>query len=217
MSEWRRKVREALKNPAVVQGIAQVAAAWMKEHIDENQGRSRSGSVVKHAPLKRVVGRYWAKSKPKKGFLFKRRRTDANGKTRTFYRVESVGYRFGGQPLRDTGKLQRSLSATGTASGNSVSLTMRGLKYGLYQDRGFKTVGPNYIPLTMKGKRQHGTGNNPNSEGLTRGKDYILVGNKKRRTGVTVPARPFIMPTRSDLRMFGKSVYLGLRSVLRGR
>jgi len=184
------------------------------------EGRSKGGKTVKHAPIKRVVGRSWMSRVPKGAVaLFKRRRTVmVNGKPvkRTFYRVETVNYRFGGQPLRDTGKLQRSLSALGSAEGNTIKIAMRGLRYGAYHDRGFKTRGRNFIPLTKKGKRQHGTGNNPELEGLVRGRDYIVTGTRKIRRGVTVPSRPFIMPTRDDLRTLGTSIYLGLRSLLKG-
>lgn len=181
MTNWRDRVRKALRDPQVVQGIATVASAWMQDHIDENKGRGAGGVTVPHKPLKTVSS------------LFQ------------------TSYRAGGQPLRNTGKLQRSLSATGTSSGNNLRLTLRGMRYGLYQDRGFKTKGPNYIPLTRKGARQHGTGNNPNAEGLKRGKDFLMAWK-----GVTVPSRPFILPTREDLRSFGKSVYLGLKAVLKG-
>ena len=35
--------------------------------------------------------------------------------------------------------------------------------------------------------------------------------------GVTVPARPFILPTRDDLRTLGVSIYLGLKILLKGK
>lgn len=189
MTPWRDRVRKALRDPQVLQGIATVASAWMQDHIDENVGRGAGGVTVSHKPLKTLTSRYWTP----KGLKV------ANS------------YRNGGQPLRNTGKLQRSLSATGKSNGNNVRLTLRGLRYGLYQDRGFKTKGPNFIPMTLKGARQHGTGNDPNTEGLTKGEDYLMAWR-----GVTVPSRPFILPTRDDLRTFGKSVYLGLKAVLKG-
>lgn len=216
MSGWIDKVRKALRDRSVVTGIAAVAGEWMENHIQANEGRGPGGNPQPHLPLKRVAGRSWTTTRPRDGkFLFSQRRTViVNGKPqlRTFYRVEHVSYRAGGQPLRDTGKLAGSLSATGQFTGGKIVLTMRGRKYGLYQDRGFRTKGPNYIPISLKGRRGHGTGNNPNAEGLKRGKDFIM-----RWKGVTVPARPFILPTRDDMRTLGKSIYLGLRSILKGK
>jgi hypothetical protein len=105
------------------------------------------------------------------------------------------------------------LNAVGSRAGrNKLRVTLRGPMYALYQDRGFSTSGPNYIPLTFKGKRKHGTGNNPNNEGLIRGKDYTMAWN-----GVTVPARPFLLPTRTEMRGIGKSIYMSLKSILKGR
>jgi hypothetical protein len=216
MSVWRDKVKTALRNPRIVQGIAALAGAWMEEHIDRNYGRGPGGATVNHAPLKTVRGRSWRSSRPKDGSALAVRRTvvdkDGKARIRTVYLVEQTSFRAGGQPLVDTGKLVGSLGATGSSTGNKIQLTMHGRKYGLYQDRGFSTKGPNYIPLTMKGRRQHATGRNPNSEGLTRGRDFTMAWK-----GVTVPARPFILPTRDDLRRLGKDIYLGLRSILKGK
>lgn len=212
---WGERVRKALKDPKVITGIAQVATAWMEEHIQRNEGRGAGGATVAHKPLKKLTGRFWTGSRPRNATVIASRKVTkiVNGKavTRTMYQVEQVGYRHGGQPLRDTGKLAGSLSASGTAQGNSIRIAMSGRRYGLYQDRGFRTKGPNYIPLTRKGARQHGTGNNPNNEGLTRGKDYMM-----RWRGVTVPARPFILPTRADMIVLGRSIYLGLKNLLKG-
>jgi len=218
MTPWRDKVRAALRKPEVLQGIAAIAAEWMEEHIADNQGRGANGLPVKHKPLKTVVGQSWVNSKPKGGYSATRLRrylATVKGKTvpryRTQYLIQNTSYRDGGQPLRDTGSLARSLGASATNSGSKIKLAMHGNRYGLYQDRGFKTNGPNYIPLTKKGKRGHGTGQNPNKEGLTRGKDFAMAWK-----GVTVPARPFILPTKADMISFGNSIYLGLKAVLKG-
>jgi phage gpG-like protein len=134
----------------------------------------------------------------------------------TEYQVVQSSYRTGGQPLRDTGDLYRSLGAGASATPSQIKLAMQGNKYGLYHDRGFTTVGPiHYVPLTRKGARGHATGANPNAEGLVRGKDYMTIGSKKKPKGVTVPARPFILPLREDVLDLGRSIYLGLRSILR--
>lgn len=221
MSRWSEQVKRSLKNPRILRGIGALAGAWMEEHIDKNYGRGKGGATVTHAPLKTVRSRWWSNSRPRGGSALAVRRTvvdkDGKARTRTVYLIEQTSYRAGGQPLVDTGKLIGSLGATASSTGNKIQLTMHGRKYGLYQDRGFSTKGPNYIPLTMKGRRQHATGRNPNEEGLTRGRDYIVTGSRNRPRGVTVPARPFILPTRDDLRRLGKDIYLGLRSILKGK
>jgi hypothetical protein len=53
---------------------------------------------------------------------------------------------------------------------------------------------------------------NPIKEGLVRGKDFSMAWR-----GVTVPSRPFILPTRDDLQRMGKDIYLGLKSILKGK
>jgi len=238
VSAWSRRVKAALRNRAVTTGIAQVAVEWMSTHIEDNYGRGPSGQAVPHKPLKPLFGKKWVGGKkPTQSFTYetggvqlpgggwstttfkrfirtsRRGRRNAAGKiVRTARHLVLVpGYRNGGQPLRDTGKLFGSLNAKGASAADKIVLTMRGRKYGLYQDKGFTTSGPNYIPLTLKGKRKHGTGNNPRREGLSPGRDYFMA-----RRGVTVPARPFILPTREDLRTLGTTIYLGLKSILKG-
>jgi len=125
--------------------------------------------------------------------------------------LSSFGYRRGGHPLRNTGALARSLAANARISGAVIQIEMRGLHYGAYHDRGFKTKGPNFIPLTRRAVSGHSTGANPRHEGLIEGGDYLMAWR-----GVTVPARPFILPTNDDLTVLGKSIYLGLKAVLKG-
>lgn len=217
MTRWADQVRQALRDPRVRTGIAQVATFWMEEHIQQNIGRGKGGRTVSHEPLKTMRAISWVTRKPRNGYA--RTKTvpvkGKNGKVRmkTLYGIETVGYRTGGQPLRDTGNLARSLGADCSGYGASrLGIKLRGEKYGLFQDRGFTTKGPNYIPLTKKGKRGHGTGNNPNNEGLARNKDYLMAWK-----GVTVPSRPFILPLREDLRTLGQTIVRGLRAVLKGR
>ena len=211
---WGRIVRKALERPEVLAGISQVAASFPKDHIRENEGRGPGGDPVKHKPLKTVTGQYWARSVPKGVSASATRRvsyTDPKGRTRTRteYLLTQTSYRAGGQPLRDTGNLLREMGATATYRGGKIRIRMLGPKYALYQDRGFRTSGPNYIPLTKKGKRGHGTGNNPTQEGLTRGKDFTMAWK-----GVTVPARPFILPTKDDVLDMGRSIFRGLKKLL---
>ena len=211
---WNRIVRRALQRPEVLQGIAQVAASYPKDHIRENIGLSASGGVEAHKPLKNISGEYWSRSLPKGAKASATRTvavTNAKGKTR-FVRewlIRGESYRNGGQPLRNTGNMLREMGATATYRGGKIRVRMLGPKYALFQDKGFTTRGPNYIPLTRKGVRGHGTGQNPEAEGLTRGKDFKMAWK-----GVTVPARPFILPTSDDVVDMGKSIFRALRRLL---
>lgn len=117
--------------------------------------------------------------------------------------------RFGGQPLRDTGSLLNSITAKGEPSGNrGIRINVIGRPYGQWHNEGFSTRGPNYIPLTMKGKRGYSP-ENLRSGDLVRGVDYIIM-----RHGVTVHARPFIVPRSRDLYRIGETMFRGLASLL---
>ncbi len=188
MSRWTARIRQALRSQTVQAGIASKFVYLMREHIDESYGRGRDGQQVTHAPIKPLFGL----KETKKGL------------------VKVPGFRNGGHPLRDTSKMWESLNATAAAKQDGLRVTLRGLHYAAYHDRGFKTKGPNYIPLTKKGKR-HATGADPIAEGMKRGQDFFMA-----RKGVTVPSRPFLLPTRDDMGIIGRSIFLGLRSVLKG-
>jgi phage gpG-like protein len=224
VSTWSRRVAAALRNTRIRQGIAQLAVAWMENHINENRGQPRQGALgasgagpdgVAHRPLKPLFGRKWVRSRPKGGFTRSRTVTyttpGGKVKQRTEYMIETPGYRNGGQPLRDTGRLANSVNARGDRQTNGIRLVLRGLKYGLFQDMGFQTAGPNYIPLTKKGAR-YDSGKKARAAGMVPGQDF--TGRKK---GVTVPARPFLLPTRNDRRDIGVSIKLGLESILKGK
>lgn len=102
-----------------------------------------------------------------------------------------LGYRQGGSPLQDTGRLLASLTGrtTPTSTGVRVSL-IDGSGYGVMHQNGFKTDGPNFIPLTLRARRRHRKGANPEDEGLVRGEDFIMAWH-----GVDVPQRKiFNMP-----------------------
>jgi phage gpG-like protein len=107
--------------------------------------------------------------------------------------------------------MERSLNAKGSSSGSGMTITLRGVKYALFQDRGFTTSKPNYIPISPKGARGHGTGMNPRKEGLRKGKDYMMAWG-----GVTVPARPFLLPTKREIQDIGRSIAMSLKNILKG-
>jgi len=226
MGRWSRKVAKALQSPAVRRGIAEAIASYAQQHIATGEGRGDSGEAATFQPLKSISTQFWTSRKPKglsgvseRVVTKVRKRKRADGSTVAVpvkvkeYLVSGASYREGGQPLRDTGNLLRSLGAKAAATGpGTLTVTLRGAKYGIYHERGFSTSGPNFIPLTKKGKRTHATGANPASEGLQRGKDYTMAWG-----GVTVPKRPFLVPTQDEWVEIGKTIRLGLAMTLNGR
>jgi len=223
VTNWTNKVAAALRSQTVRQGIAQLAVAWMSEHIEEGRGRPQQGAFMAdspgpdgapYRPLKALYGRRWVTGKPDGPVVKRRTRTvyGKKGKARkvTESLVEVPSYRNGGQPLRNTGKLLGSLNAKSATKSGGFRITMRGEGYGIYQDMGFSTSGPNFIPLTKAASRKADS-KAARAAGMTRGSDYL-----RARKGVRVPARPFIMPTRNDLRALGKNIYTGLSAVLKG-
>lgn len=223
MSAWSRRVAAALRSTRIRQGIAQLAVAWMEGHIADGRGQPRRGAVgatgggpdgMPYKPLKPLFGRKWVRSMPKAGFTRSRTvtYTTPGGKTRqrTEYMIETPGYRNGGQPLRDSGLLADTVNARGDRQSSGIRIVLRGQKYGLFQDMGFRTPGPNYIPLTKRATR-YDKGKIARAAGMIPGQDF--TGRKK---GVTVPGRPFLLPTRNDKRDIGVSIRLGLESILKG-
>jgi len=94
-------------------------------------------------------------------------------------------YRSGGNPLQDNGQLMAGLHGEVVSSSDKFTMSLKdGAGYGVYHQYGYKTEGPNFIPLTLKARRIHQKGNDPAEEGLVEGKDYFMAWN-----GVTVPQR----------------------------
>lgn len=224
---WQRRVAKALQDPRVRDGIAMSIQRYAKAHIARSEGRGDGGRTSQLAPLQTVTGQYWTKRKPPADVIpsATRERTvtetvkGKDGKPRvrtkkvTEYLLTGKSYRAGGQPLRDTGNLQRSITAKAALVGPTrVQVTLAGALYGIFHEMGFRTGGPNFIPLTRKGKREHATGRNPNAEGLTRGKDFIMAWN-----GVEVQKRPFLVPTNTEWAEIARSIRLGLARILKGR
>lgn len=177
-------------------------------------GQQGGPNGAPYRALKPLFGRRWTTSRPKNGASKTRTRTvyGKNGKMRqvTEYLVEQAGYRNGGQPLRNTGSLLNSVNAVTKSGRNGLRITMRGNGYGRFQDAGFVTSGPNYIPLTKNAARKRDS-KSARSAGLMSGSDFL-----RAKRGVRVPARPFILPTRNDLTALGKNIHLGLRAILKG-
>lgn len=99
------------------------------------------------------------------------------------------GHRAGGQPLMDTRTHIHNRISAKTVLGNygtELKLVLTIPEIAAYHLRGFKTKGPNFIPLTRAAMRRHQRGANPETEGLVQGWDYKIA-----MKGVTVPARPF--------------------------
>jgi hypothetical protein len=105
--------------------------------------------------------------------------------------VAAESYRKGGKPLRDIGFLMTSFftkyAFVFEAEGAAIIVVASNAIYAGWQHSGFKTKGPNFIPLTRKARRHHVLHHNPTAEGLEQGVDYIMAWK-----GVDVPARPII-------------------------
>lgn len=117
-------------------------------------------------------------------------------------------YRAGGQPLRNTGQLMNGLTGQAMNVGEGIRLRLKSAHiHAQYHQHGYKTKGPNFIPLTRKAARKHVKGRNPKDEGLKAGTDYIMAWG-----GVTVPQRKiFNMPPEdmAELQEAAKQAVLG--------
>lgn len=224
---WNDRVARALREPKIRDGIAKAIAAAAKRHIATSSGRGADGREAALEPLQDMTGEFWTTRKPPVDVIPKATRKRTVMKSRknakgqmvarkvvvTEYLLTSESYRKGGQPLRDTGNLQRSLAAKASnTKPRRITVTMSGALYGIFHERGFETDGPNFIPLTRKGKRSHATGRNPAGEGLVRGKDFTMAWD-----GVKVPARPFLVPTNKEWSDIGRTIRMGLAKLLKGR
>ena len=91
--------------------------------------------------------------------------------------------------LKRTKTLYNSIRARVRSAGSGAEIVISGADYGVYQDKGFKTLGPNFVPLSNR-KRN-----------LVRGRDYFIAKN-----GVTVPSRQFIDLTAKDIQTVSRLV-----------
>ena len=113
----------------------------------------------------------------------------------------------GGKPLLDTRQhIYNTLNGTRTRQGNTVLYTLRGSLAAVFHHNGFKTKGPNFIPLTLHARRTHRKGNDPRLEGLVKDVDYIMAWK-----GVDVPARPIFRIAPEDRRQIIRTIQVALR------
>lgn len=102
-------------------------------------------------------------------------------------------YRRGGEPLRDTGAGRAGLFWRVVRVRDGVQVEVgTAQSYMEYQQTGFTTKGPNYIPLTIQAKKKP-KGADPAEYDLIPGYDYVIA-----RRGVKVPPRPFVRMSRRD-------------------
>lgn len=121
-------------------------------------------------------------------------------------------YRRGGQPLRDTGRLMNSLFGETVVTDDTITARLKtNESYVVGHQEGFKTNGPNFIPLTLKAKRTHRPGMNPKDEGLIPGVDYVMAWG-----GVTVPARPIFSLPPEDVSEIVDTVRMAVKGQANG-
>ena len=127
-------------------------------------------------------------------------------------------YRADGQPLMDDagrGGLFSRLAGTTTIDGNVITATLLAPLYAIYHQHGFTTKGPNFIPLTLRAKRDHMPGANPANEGLepwnpkTGEGDYVMAWR-----GVTVPQRKIFNLPQEDRADILTTIRLGIKQTM---
>lgn len=176
-------------NDAAVQKLTAQGGAKAKEHRSKTVARIKRDALQKAAKIRnqRATGEIsTTKAREKLRHQAQRRRY-----ARELARIGANPYRRGGKPLRDTGALEASITyaVRPTDEGGVAVVVGTPLAYGRYQQDGFTTKGPNFIPLTRKAlKKPRGAA----PKGLIRGVDYVMAGK------VTVPPRPFVRLTAAN-------------------
>lgn len=74
-SDWGKRVAKALRDPMVVNGIANLVGRYAKQHIATSRGRDENGGETALQPLAAVKGEYWTTTKPKNAASIKATRT----------------------------------------------------------------------------------------------------------------------------------------------
>lgn len=118
---------------------------------------------------------------------------------RDVYNSGNPSYRRGGQPMLDTGKARASMTYRVVRNVRGVGVQVGSpLPYLRYHQTGFSTTAIHFIPLSIKAKKTHRKGANPEKEGLIRGVDYLLL------RGVDIPARPIVRFTKANKEAFAQ-------------
>ena len=150
----------------------QLKDAKEQEESLKRAGKKKKGTAVKIA----------AKSLKKMELQYKKSAALA---------VAATSYRKGGKPLNDDGILRASrqikYNLVFESEGAAIICLSSNAIYANWQQNGFKTKGPNFIPLTKAARLRHVLHQNPAWEDLEEGVDYIMAWK-----GVNVPARPII-------------------------
>lgn len=105
--------------------------------------------------------------------------------------IAATSYRKGGKPLWDKGALAASFftkyNFVFEAELALLVVIASSSFLAPFHQKGFRTNGPNFIPLNLKAARMHVKGANPKDEGLEYGVDYIMAWK-----GVKVPERAMV-------------------------
>jgi phage gpG-like protein len=172
---------------------------------DDAQGKrdaavKRAEKSLERAKAKNERGEYATG----KGQAAIRRATNKLRAAEELSRTSNPSYRKGGNPLQDTGALQASFfyRVTPTDGGFNIAIGSP-LEYAPFHQAGFKSSGPNYIPLSIKGAKKP-KGADPDAMGLLPGVDYVMAWR-----GVTVPPRPMVRFTQQDRRDIAETFNAG--------
>ena len=140
-------------------------------------------ALVNAAPIDRIDNLMVAQA---------RRRIDNSGDSEIRYKpLKQIGSERSqdpsAKPLRDTSVhiYDRLGGGIASTSNDEVRFFLRGPLLAYWHHVGYRTKGPNFIPLTRAAARTHRKGMDPRIEGLVPGVDYFMAWG-----GVTGPARP---------------------------
>lgn len=171
----RQQVAEAFKR----QG--QPGASWRKLWADSFVGKVPEKQVEAVRKAASAVVRAKTEASERKA-IQRLQKADRKMKAAT-------SYRKGGMILQDTGELRANwYNAPPQVYDTFAAVTLAStMPIAKWHQQGFRTRGPNCIPLTIAFKIGHVRGVNPEDEGFEEGVDYVMAWG-----GVTVPARPMI-------------------------
>lgn len=139
-------------------------------------------------------------------------------------------YRAGGVPLRDTGRMVNGLHSDTQESDSGATVRLLASDFhAIYHQTGYKTTGPNFIPLTLAAKRNYtifkaittrykGASKAEKVKmraelkdaGFIEGETYIMAWG-----GVTVPARPIFNLPPEDIAEIRDALSYAMKTGLR--